>query len=221
MDCRPELWLTGYAGKPSCLPCLKRNTAGICKRSGNSFHRYLIFICMKMTLKQLILCAYLAVLGMLVKPFLSPVFNMLTDFIRIPGGSVTAGISILFLVFGRVLINRPYTGLLIGFLQGVISLTTGISATVGALVLITYTLPGIAVDLVIGRTHQPLMIRMVLAGACGVLAGAVSTNMLYFRMSLLPFILFYTFGVLSGGVGGYLAYQAVIRIPERFRKEFQ
>ncbi|MBQ6223323.1 MAG: ECF transporter S component [Solobacterium sp.] len=173
------------------------------------------------TLKHLILCGNLAVLGMLAKPLFSPMFNLLTDFIHIPGGSVTAGISILFLVFGSILIRRPGTAALMGFLQAVISLSSGISAAAGALVLITYTLPGVMTDLVI---CSPLPVSMKtkaeLAGALGVLAGASSTNLLYFHLSLIPFLLFYIFGILSGALGGYLAWVIYCRLPEQYKKGF-
>ncbi|MBQ1319934.1 MAG: ECF transporter S component, partial [Solobacterium sp.] len=101
----------------------------------------------KLTLKELILCGNLAVLGLICKPLFSPLFNLLTDFIRIPGGSATAGISILFLVFAAALIRKPAAGLLTGFVQGVCSLASGISAAAGVLVLITYSIPGMAIDL--------------------------------------------------------------------------
>ena len=96
----------------------------------------------RFTLKELILMAMLAVMGMVLKPFLSPLFNLLTDFIRIPGGSAVAGISELFLVAAAALIGKKGTALITGLLQGLISLTTGISAAAGVLVLITYSLPG-------------------------------------------------------------------------------
>ena len=175
----------------------------------------------KITLKQLILCSNLAVLGMLAKPLFSPMFNLLTDFIHIPGGSVTAGISILFLVFGSIMVRKPGIAALMGFIQAVISLSAGISATAGALVLITYTLPGVMIDLVVCAPFPlPLKTRSVLAGAMGVLAGAASTNLLYFHLSLIPFLLFYIFGILSGGLGGYLAWMIFERLPEQFKKGF-
>ena len=175
----------------------------------------------KHTLKELILTANLAVLGLICKPLFSPFFNLVTDFIRIPGGSATAGVSILFLVFAAALIRKPATGLLTGFVQGVCSLATGISAAAGVLVLITYSIPGIAVDLVM---HLPgsisLKNRMMLAGSAGVLCGATATNMLYYQMAWIPFLLFYLIGILSGALGGYIAWQILQRLPESLKKGF-
>ncbi|MBQ1321175.1 MAG: ECF transporter S component [Solobacterium sp.] len=175
----------------------------------------------KLTLKELILCGNLAVLGLICKPLFSPLFNLLTDFIRIPGGSATAGISILFLVFAAALIRKPAAGLLTGFVQGVCSLATGISAAAGVLVLITYSIPGMAIDLVM---HIPMKMnlktRMMLAGSGGVLSGAAATNILYYRMAWIPFLLFYLVGILSGALGGYIAWQILQRLPESLTKGF-
>ena len=164
----------------------------------------------------MIFTALCAVLGMVIKPFLSPVFNVLTDFVRIPGGSVTAGISMLFLVFAAALIRKPGTALIAGLLQGIVSLSTGISAAAGALVLITYSLPGAVIDLVMllpAKEGRGLKARCVIAGSAGVLAGAAATNMLYFHLQPVPFLLFYIFGILSGALGGYLAWLILQRIP--------
>ena len=175
----------------------------------------------RFTLKELIVMTMLAVMGMVLKPFLSPLFNLLTDFIRIPGGSAVAGISEMFLVAAAALIRKRGTALLTGLLQGLISLTTGISAAAGVLVLITYSLPGLAVDLVMLLPvfdRMPEKKRMMLAGGLGVLAGAAATNMLYFRLPLIPFILFYAVGILSGAAGGWLACTILHRLPASARE---
>ncbi len=156
-------------------------------------------------------------LGVVAKPIFAPGFNLITDFIKIPGGSVTAGVSMMFLVFCTRCIRKPFTGFMMGFAQAVIALSSGISAQVGFLVFITYTLPGIAVDLVLCwkiMDFLPLKTRMMIAGALSALAGAGMTNTLYFHMELVPFLLFYIFGILAGAVGGYIAYTIYNRVPE-------
>ena len=170
------------------------------------------------TLKQLCMMSFLAVFGMFIKPVISPVFNLLTDFIRIPGGSVTAGFSMLFLVFASGLTKKFGTASLMGIIQAFIALNTGISSIVGFLVFVTYTLPGIAIDVVLCTplfTKLPQTQRMELAGAMGVLTGAAFTNMLYYNLSVVPFLLFYLFGILSGDLGGWFADKISERIPQQ------
>ena len=173
----------------------------------------------KLSLRDLIFISLCSVLGMVAKPLLSPMFNLVTDFVRIPGGSMTAGVSMLFLVFASRMTGKPWTAFLGGLLQRFVALSTGISAQAGIMVLITYSLPGIAIDAIMRLPKPEMKYRMVLAGAAGVLAGAVSTNLLYFHMSMIPFILFYIFGLASGALGGYIANLLYERIPVQYRNK--
>ncbi len=171
-------------------------------------------------LKELIIIAELATLGMVLKPVFSPLFNLLTDFVRIPGGSVTAGVSMLFIVLASAVTGRRGAALLAGILQGSLSFVTGVSAAAGVLVLITYSLPGAAIDLVMnfpGTGEKALRPKMIIAGSAGVLTGAAATNLLYFRLTLIPFTLFYIFGILSGALGGFIAHAVYTRLPEKYR----
>lgn len=164
--------------------------------------------------------SFLAVFGMFIKPIVSPVFNLLTDFIRIPGGSVAAGFSMGFLVFAAAITRKFGTATLMGVVQAFIALNMGISSIVGLLVFITYSLPGVAIDTVICTSlfkKLPHKKRMVTAGAIGVLTGAAFTNILYYNLSLVPFLLFYFFGILSGGLGGFFACIIMERIPQQFK----
>ena len=170
------------------------------------------------TLKQLCMMSFLAVFGMFIKPIVSPVFNLMTDFIRIPGGSVTAGFSMLFMVFAAAVTQKFGTATLMGVVQAFIALNMGISSIVGLLVFITYSLPGLAIDTVLCTSITKKMTqkdRMITAGASGVLTGAAFTNMLYYNMSIVPFLLFYFFGILSGALGGWFAYKITERLPSQ------
>ena len=172
----------------------------------------------RFTLRELCLMAILAVAGVLFKPLVSPAFNFITDFIRIPGGSATAGISMLFLVFAAARIKKPGTATLMGIVQATMALGLGISSIVGVLVFITYTLPGVAIDIILCTGWFDFVAqkqRMMTAGAAGVLFGAAFTNMLYFRLSVTAFLLFYMVGIVSGAVGGMFAYVLAKRIPDK------
>ncbi len=175
----------------------------------------------RFTIKDICLMGIFSRLGVVAKPLFSPVFNLLTDFIKIPGGSVTSGVSLMFIVFCTQCVGKRYTGLMMGFVQAVIAISGGISAQVGLLVFITYSLPGMAVDFALCWglfDFLALKTRMMIAGGLGVLAGAAMTNSLYFHMSLVPFLLFYIFGILSGAFGGYIAYTIYNRVPQRVWK---
>ncbi|MBQ3008002.1 MAG: ECF transporter S component [Oscillospiraceae bacterium] len=176
------------------------------------------------TLRQICMMSFLAVMGMFIKPVISPVFNLLTDFVRIPGGSVTAGFSMLFLVFASGLTGKFGTATLMGVVQAVIALSTGVSSVVGLLVFVTYSLPGLAIDTVLCTgifKKIPMKPRMALAGAAAVFTGAAFTNMLYYRLSFVPFLLFYIFGALSGALGGGFAFMLTEKIPRSVIKNMR
>ena len=83
------------------------------------------------TVKEILLMGIMSALGMMAKPIFSPVFNAITDFIRIPGGSVTAGVSMMFIVFTAAYIHKKGAGALMGLCQALVSLSTGIGAAAG------------------------------------------------------------------------------------------
>lgn len=190
----------GRKGNNSAFPFLKRNTCIPCRERFIQVRLFgvPVFISMiksksKFTLTQLCFMAFAAVFGFFSKPIFSPAINLITDFVRIPGGSVTAGISMLFIVYACAVIKKFGTATLMGFTQAVMALGTGFSSVVGLLALITNTLPGLAIDFVLCTpvfNKLSLKSRMCLAGSCGVLAGAISTNMLYYRLSLIHFYFF-------------------------------
>lgn len=168
------------------------------------------------SLYEICLMALLSVLGMFTKPVVAPLFNMLTDLVQIPGGSVSAGFSMLFLVFATAFTGKFGTALLMGALQATLALVMGFTAQAGLLVYITYTLPGLAVDLALATPLLAFLsqkLRMMAAGALGVLAGAVMSNLLYFRLGFVPFMLFYILGILSGVISGGLACFILNRLP--------
>lgn len=108
-----------------------------------------------------------------------------------------------------------------GLVQAAMSLSMGISATAGILVFITYTMPGAAIDLILcsgwfDRFPLKLLHECRRCGqACW--QGQPFTNMLYFRLPLTAFLLFYLLGILSGACGGVFAWHLSRRLPASVR----
>jgi len=136
----------------------------------------------------------------------APIFNVITDFIYIPGGSCVAGISMMFLVLGKLLIPKRNVATMMAFVQAVLALCMGVSGFLGIYIFFAYTIPGITIDLVMQIKPLPVNLKSKIAGAMGVVTGATLTNIAFFKLSLIPLLLFYSAGILSGFLGGYLAY---------------
>jgi hypothetical protein len=81
----------------------------------------------KLKAKELVFLSLCLVMGLFSKRFVSPVTNVLTDFIRIPGGSAATGVSLMFLVIGCARVGRFGAGAIMGFVQGCLALALGMT----------------------------------------------------------------------------------------------
>lgn len=155
------------------------------------------------------------------KRLIAPTANLLTDFIRVPGGSLTAGFSILFLIVGKRLIGKNSTAMFMATLQGLLAMTMGIGSRMSLLMLVSYILPGVVIDAIyhkrqcMGKWMSEQTISQI-ACSLGVLAGTITNNLLFFRLPFIAMVLFYMIGLLSGILGGTLADVACVRVKKMY-----
>jgi ABC-type thiamin/hydroxymethylpyrimidine transport system permease subunit len=166
------------------------------------------------TVYQLMIIALTAALGLASKPIISPLAHLITGPLFIPGGSVAGGFYMMWLVLGASLIKKNGTATVIGFTQGIIVMITGSYGTHGILSLVTYTLPGLMIDLVflIFRRDYTINIDFFIAGIIANLSGTYLSNLVFFRLPLIPLVISLSTGALSGGLGGLLAYSIYKKI---------
>lgn len=122
----------------------------------------------------------------------------------------------LFLVLSRGLCGRFGTGLLTGLVQAVMVMLGGISGSHGVMSLITYALPGVAVDIIFllaGKGEQNSL-HYLFAGAAANLTGSLLVNSVFFNLPLVPLFLSQTLGGFSGGLGGIVAWQIMKRLSK-------
>jgi len=159
------------------------------------------------TLVDWVLCAVMAALGLAVKVVVVPLVHTVTAALFIPGGAVAGGLYMLFVVLGAVIVRKPGAATLIALVQAVVVFVTGMPGSQGALSLLTYTLPGVGVDVLVFVLRE----RIVSLPACfaaGVVANVLGTyavSVALFRLPALPLALSLVAAALSGGVGGVLA----------------
>lgn len=118
----------------------------------------------------------------------------------------------LWLVLGYGLTgNKPGTALLIGLVQGFIVLLQPF-ANHGAFSLLSYSAPGIAVELVYLFLKGPVSpSRAFIGGAAANLTGSflvtvVVMRVVVWRLPFIPFALMVLAATLAGGLGGVAAY---------------
>ncbi|MDD3282826.1 MAG: ECF transporter S component, partial [Candidatus Cloacimonetes bacterium] len=63
----------------------------------------------KFSVKDLIIIAALAALGIAVKPLVGPFFKMISRPMGIPGGSFAGGFYMMWLVLAVVIVDKPFT----------------------------------------------------------------------------------------------------------------
>lgn len=163
----------------------------------------------KYRLYELILIALMATLGIATKPIIVPLTHMITGPLFIPGGAVAGGLYMFWLVLSAGLIGKRGVATLTALVQALIVVVTGSFGSHGIVSVITYTLPGLMIDLVflLIRRKWTSVYDYFLAGIIANLAGTYLTNLVFFRLPLVPLLMSLSSAILSGGVGGLIAYQ--------------
>ena len=174
----------------------------------------------KVPLYHLVFLAICVVLSLVTKRVISPITNLLTDFLRIPGGGAATAFSLLFLVAGTGCLRWSWATTATGFVQSLLALSMGMSAYQGAFAVVIYTLPGMVVDLFRKFYPHRNMTYFSLSCAAANTAGALLRNLRVFRLEgvacLLWMLIACIFGLCGGFLGGIL-FSKIEKIPE-FRR---
>ncbi|OBR90758.1 hypothetical protein CLRAG_34060 [Clostridium ragsdalei P11] len=162
----------------------------------------------RFTIFELALIALISALGIAAKPVVASLGHVLTAPLLIPGGSVIGGLYMMWIVLGAGLVTKSGAGTLIGLTQGMLIMFLGFFGNHGAFSLVTYALPGVSVDLVLKfmghRVCCPLC--SFLSGAAANITGTFLVSSIFFNLPWIALFLCLSVSMLSGGLGGILAY---------------
>jgi energy-coupling factor transport system substrate-specific component len=167
--------------------------------------------CRTLTPREIAIIGVIAAAGIGSKSVISPIINIVTDFMLIPGGSTAGGFYMMFLVLAKLFMPKIPSASLTGAMQGFLAFFLGLSSFQGAFVIIVYTLPGVVIDLVISRLGIN-DIYIVLACGLANLTGSFTTNLIFFKLSGIPFVLWFAMSLLSGILGGFLCIELYWRL---------
>ena len=149
----------------------------------------------KFSTMDLVVITMMAALGIAIKPVVTPLAQIITGPLLIPGGTVAGGFYMLWLVLGYGLTgNKPGTALLIGLVQGIIVILQPF-ANHGAFSVISYAAPGLAVELVYLFLKGPRNPASAFAGVVAAnitgssLVTTVVLRVVIWRLPALPFFL--------------------------------
>jgi energy-coupling factor transport system substrate-specific component len=176
---------------------------------------------MKMGRRELITLALIAAVSIVTKPYVRAPFAFVQAALGLPVGSFIGGVYMLWPVLAGVLVPRPGAVFITCFLQGLVAVLTGFTGLLGQLAFFSYLAPGLVIEgvyLLTRRRWAPgHYLEAVLAGALGNAAGAASNALLFFAVRGLVFTLALGSALLSGGVGGWVAYLVAQRLPKGLR----
>ncbi len=165
--------------------------------------------------RDLIVIALLAALGIAIKPLVSPTVKLVSAPLMLPGGSLAGGLYMMWLVLAVVMVPRPGSGLLFGFVQALVTFILGWFGNHGVLSLISYTLPGLLADIVlILPIKRDSIYTMALIGSLANLCGSLIMSLVIFRMPLIPLLVSSATALVSGILGGIFAYLIYKRIKD-------
>ena len=169
----------------------------------------------RFSVRDLILIAAFAAVGIAIKPVVGPFFKMISSPLGIPGGSFGGGFYLMWLVLAMVIVDKAYTGTLFGIIQAIGVLVMGMSGNQGAVSLITYTLPGILADLVYFalRHRKNIWVQMTICASANAL-GALLTGIIIFKHPFIFLAGITGMALISGIVGGVLSFGIFKSIKE-------
>ena len=163
---------------------------------------------LRYTVFELMIVAVLASLGVAVSEVVGYLVRIVTSLLFIPGGAVAGGIYMLFPVLSVAFTGKKSAALLCGFVQAIIVMVSGIGGNHGALTIVTYTMPGVAVLLLLLALRKDCGCRFSCFFSC--MAANVTGTMLVawgvMGLPLVPMLLAMSVSALSGGLGGLLAH---------------
>lgn len=165
-------------------------------------------------LRTLIFLALCCDLGLFAKRIINPFANLITDALHIPGG-VGTSFSLMFLVVATALMPRMFCGTVMGVVQSMIALSLGMVGSMGALSPIGYIVPGLAIDLVLKFTRHTSLSpseQMILANTVASPCAALTANLIVFRLSGIPLLLYLSVATISGAGCGLLGAKLVQRL---------
>lgn len=150
--------------------------------------------------------ALMAACGLALKPIVGPLFKIIGSAFLIPSGSMAGAIYMIWPMLALLTVKNIGSATTVGLIQGVIVLVTGIYGSHGILSMITYTTPGLVIDLVyllIHRFNKQWLIS--LPAAFGNACGSVIVGVVFMHIPLIPLIIGLIPAFIFGALGGYFS----------------
>jgi ABC-type thiamin/hydroxymethylpyrimidine transport system permease subunit len=163
----------------------------------------------RFSIRNLTMIAAMASLGLAVKPLVVPLAHLFSTPLMIPGGALAGGLYMMWLVVASGLTGQRGSATLVGMIQAIVVMITGLPGSHGVLSLISYALPGLAIDaaLLLARRRMDSRGWAFVACLLANVTGTAATNIIFFSLPAIPLLLSLAVAAFSGGLGGLLAWE--------------
>lgn len=165
----------------------------------------------RLTGRDLIIIALIAALSIAVKPYIRAPFGWVQTVFHLPVGVFIGGLYMFWPVLGGRLVPRFGAVFITCLLQGVLAVLVGFTGLLGPAAFLSYLAPGIVIEALYLASRRVWggrwpWLETSLAGALGNAAGAATNAYLFFALTGSVFTLAVGSAMLTGALGGWLAY---------------
>jgi len=156
---------------------------------------------------NLTIIAVVSALGVATKPIVVPLVHVVTGPLFIPGGAIAGGFYMLWIVIGAGMVKKFGSGTLIGIVQSILVIATGTMGNHGIMSIVSYTMPGVVVDLVFlfSKNKNYNVLHYVFGCMAANVTGTLISNIMFFRLPYITVIFILSSAALSGVIGGLIA----------------
>jgi energy-coupling factor transport system substrate-specific component len=161
----------------------------------------------KFSVFNLTIIAIVSALGVATKPIVVPLIHIITGPLLIPGGAIAGGFYMMWIVIGVGVVKKFPTGTLIGIVQAILVIATGTMGSHGIMSIVSYTLPGLGVDIafLFAKNKNYNILHYVFACMFANVIGTFISNIMFFRLPSLAVIFILSSAAMSGAIGGIIA----------------
>ena len=166
------------------------------------------------TLRQCVFMAICCDLGLFSKRLISPITNILTDALHIPGG-ISTGFSLMFIILAALVCDVFGSATIMCAIQSGIALALGMVGSMGILAPLGYIIPGIIIDLIMLFCKRMLISKIIMticANALGAVMAALTANIIAMHLRGATLWLYLMVAMISGAVCGILGHEIACRL---------
>ncbi|MFO7896969.1 MAG: ECF transporter S component [Candidatus Cloacimonadales bacterium] len=162
---------------------------------------------------DLLYIAVLAALGLAIKPIVTPLVHLVSTPLMIPGGSLAGGFYMMWLVLAAALVKKTGAAFLVGFVQSIVILSLGYFGNHGAVSIISYSLPGVAVEILALFWRRKTALGFHISACIAAnLTGAVVVTLFIMRLAFIPLLISLLAATISGILGGIISHKILQKL---------